>query len=536
MISNEHQRFGSADVSSLADCRRAGMFQRAEDGVFHGFFAGKPLFFSGMGGTCLIAGARTQKLTSVLAYTLCGVGYVGNLLALDPKGELAAISQNQSHTGKHTTFWNPLGVHGLPQDRINPLAHIRHDDASIITKLLQTCETALPLSGSPTGKFFERTSRKFAGGIAVVCAERDGELTFPSWVAAITLLISGGDAWLDFAYLMSISEHAIAREAEAEIAQGRASGATWFEGVLAELAQAFQVFTDPVLMKALSPPFDFSYEELLSEAERFNVYLIVPADFISQWSLVLKMHFTCARIFKGENPSGPRQLWMIDEAGLLGANPMLEQMFVFGAGIGIKPIAVFQSLKQLDEVGKNARGIILSSAAVRQFFGVRDLETARYVSAMCGDQHLSFDDERLQAQAAHRKREAALSILNGGNILESALKYRHEAAQEVQRSSIKRPLRTPDEILNTPPGKQYIFCDHIQKLIYCDRKPYFEQHWMAGRYHPNPYHPPIEKVRIKNRFFGHSWRRVLKKDPPKHLRHLRQYQTRPLSYIEGFEP
>jgi type IV secretion system protein VirD4 len=155
---------------------------------------------------------------------------------------------------------------------------------------------------------------------------------------------------------------------------------------------------------------------------------------------------------------------------------------------------------------------------------------------MCGEQHLSYDDEHQQALAAHRKRQVALSVLGGGNIMEAALNYRHEAKMQTEKSAIKRPLRTPDEVLNTPSDRQYIFSDHIPKVIYCERKPYYEQSWMAGRYHPNPYHPPAYKVRIKNKRFGHSWRRVLEKDPPKHLRHLRQYQTRPLSYIEGFEP
>lgn len=501
-----------------------------------GFMGKHPIFIPGQGGMVTIGGARTQKLASVLGYTLCGFGYQGNIIANDPKGELAAISQNQVSTNRHTVIWNPFRLHGLPHENINLLGHFRPNDPAVITKLANTCETHLPLSGSGNARFFERTSRKYAGGAATTCLELFDELTYPDWIRAINLMIQGGEDWDSFAARMRQSRFSLAREAEAEIAEGRANDGGGFRGAMGELAQATQAFSDPLLMDALSGPFDWSYEELLSQTERFNVYIIVPAEYVSLWDIVIRMHFTCAFSFKSEAPNAPEQLWIIDEAATLGTNPMLERAFSIGAGMGIKPWAVFQSLEQMNRIGKGAKDIILSSAAVRQFFGIRDLESARTVSAMCGVSSLSYDDKLQQMQAAKRKHHAALGMMNGKDFMQTALAYRHEAEQERHRAVIRRPLRTPDEILNTPAQGQYIFCDQIKKVIYCERRPYYEQHWMAGKFHPNPFYGPSDKVRIKNRWVGHSWRKVLTMDPPPRLRHLRQYRNRPVSYIEGFAP
>ncbi len=76
----------------------------------------------GDGGLLMVAGARSGKLRDILAYNLfSGICSLETILLLDPKGELAAISQNQTPDGKHCRYWNPLALHGLPQDRVNIL-------------------------------------------------------------------------------------------------------------------------------------------------------------------------------------------------------------------------------------------------------------------------------------------------------------------------------------------------------------------------------------------------------------------------------
>ena len=80
----------------------------------------------GDGDILLVAGARTGKLTDILAQNICsGVLGGATLLILDVKGELAAISQDQTPDEKYCLTWNPFGLHGLPRHRLNPFSHLK---------------------------------------------------------------------------------------------------------------------------------------------------------------------------------------------------------------------------------------------------------------------------------------------------------------------------------------------------------------------------------------------------------------------------
>ncbi len=535
MFENHLNRFGSAGFAARSDFVRAGLLSTTDDKLVLGFDDNASLSFGGQGGIITCAGPRVGKFVTSQAYTLLGIGYQGNIVMLDPKGEGACVSSNQCLTGKNIVHWNPLGLHGLMQDRINPVGHIRDNSPTVTLDMKTTMETMMPPSGAANGEYFERRGRMWAGAIGLTVTERDGELTMREWLRAVQLLIQGGDPWLEFAYLMHTSRHESVRDVEADIAANIGGEGGGVRGILGEISKAFDVFSDDVLLKAVSPPFSFSFEELLSQSARYNVHLIVPSEFLSLWAVPLRMMFASAMVFKTRAPSAPKQLWMVDEAGQLGANPMLVAMFTIGAGQNIQPWAIFQSFDQMNKLAKDARNILLSSAGALQVFGVRDIETAKFVSDYCGEETLLYHDEHKKLSAAQRKHDAALALLKGEDFLRHALTMRN-AKQQAREPSVKhRKLRTPDEVLNTPSDLQYIFCDHVDKTILCHRKRYFDQRFTAGRYLPNPLHPPMDKVQIATRR-GPQWRRIIEIDPPQKFRHLRQYQTRPLQYVEGFAP
>ena len=103
---------------------------------------------------------------------------------------------------------------------------------------------------------------------------------------------------------------------------------------------------------------------------------------------------------------------------------------------------------------------------------------------------------------------------------------------DVLSSCNKKLLRTPDEILNTPPDKAYVFADGLAHPIYADRKPYYDQRWMAGRYHPTPYPPPLDRVRVKLRF-GHGTLPVVRERVPSRFSHFPQYRDGFWSHVKG---
>ena len=120
--------------------------------------------------------------------------------------------------------------------------------------------------------------------------------------------------------------------------------------------------------------------------------------------------------------------------------------------------------------GKNEKtryGVVfqgfMGSAAFRQFFGVRDYETAQLVSSMLGQQTLEYDDKLRQAHAGQAKRQAAMSILTGGDPFSAAQNVKHNAFLETLRTKQARDLMTPDEILALPEDQQICFISKPKK-------------------------------------------------------------------------
>ena len=276
-------------------------------------------------------------------------------------------------------------------------------------------------------------------------------------------------------------------------------------------------------MASVSPPFDISLEEMTQGQQAYQSYYMVPPHYVDAWAPILKALFTSSLIYKSRHPAAPRQTWILDECAQLGAFPLVMKLFTYGAGIGIRPWAIFQSTEQMKALGKGADTIIMSSAAVRQFFGLRDLETATALSRMLGEETLSYEDEMRTVQSRHSREQALQQLMDGGDALDAYTRVIHAQHQAMTPLLRGRALMTPDEILNMPHGKQILFTDSVTAPIYADRKPYYEQRFMAGRYHPNPYHPPASKVRVKT-LFGHGWKKIVREPVPDAFAHFPQYR------------
>ena len=523
MHDNETHRFGSAAFASEADFRRVGMLTQTPDSLLVGFHGKKPLWYRGAGGLLLCAGARGGKLTTMLAYNICAGIHTPSMLILDMKGELAAISRDLTADRKHALYWNPANLHDLPQDRINPLDYIRIGSPSLISDVkVLTFNLIAPKPHSPNPYFPDR-GREFLEGIILTLVKLHGTLTFADLYRTVNLIPAGGEAWLDFAFEMREAGFEISKRIEEEIAEGANDSSGGYRGIIGEVFQALSPLSDPVLLDSVSAPFTASMEDLCGD-QAMQVYLMPPAEFIEPWAPVIKAFFVAGMIYKARKPHAPRQTWILDECAQLGAFPLVEKLFTYGAGIGIRPWAVFQSQFQMERLGKSAANIITSSAQVRMYFAIRDFETAQAVSQMLGVQTLEYDDELNQARARHARHQAMQSMLGGGDPFMAGLSVAHHKREAEMKTKQQRWLRTPDEILNTPGDKLYMFTDDLPKPAFPDRRVYFEQAFMAGRYHPNPYHSPFDRVRVRTRW-GHETRRVILEPVPKAFMGYPQYAS-----------
>lgn len=531
MLTNEFDRYGSAGVSDYRAIKKGGFFTQHANSVFVGFFNGKPLWYSGMGGLITVAGARSGKLRDFLAYNICTGICLTTLFILDLKGELAAISQNQTADGKFNIFWNPTGMHGLASMRINPVGHLTIHNPILVSDVKVVCEHLIPDSGSAQGKFFEGRAREFLEALILTLVRKNGVLTLPDLYWAINLIPGGGEEWLDFAFEMSEAGFPLSARIEEEIAQSREDQSGGFRGILGEVFRAVAPLSDPILMQSVSAPFDFDLGDPCQGKQAYQVYFMIPAEFVSAWSGVTKLMFVCAMAHKSRNPQARQQTFVLDECAQLGGFPMVTKLFTYGAGIGIRPLAVFQDLGQIKSISPGAETIIPSSAACRLFFAIRDIQSATLISRMLGSQTLQFDDEAAQARAAHAKHQATQAFLGSGDPLSAGLSYAHHKREAERKSKMHRLLRTPDEVMSTPDDKAFLYLDGLQHPVYADRTPYWTQKFMAGRFHPNPYHPPLDTVSVMTTW-GMRTRRIVREPVLRQFAHYPQYANGIWSRVE----
>jgi type IV secretion system protein VirD4 len=531
MDRNEAFPYGSADLASNREIAAAGLHSQQENSLFFGFRGKKPLFFGGMGGCLLVASARSGKLTTTLAFNACHGIAKHTLVILDLKGEIAAISQYQVPDQKYCIYWNPLGLHGLPQNRLNPVDYIRKDSPSLVSDVKVLCQNLVVATGAAQGVYFESRAQELLEGIILTLVELNGVLTLTDLYRVVNLIPGGGDEWLDFGFEMSQCQHPISRRVEEEIAASRDNSSDGFQSIMGEIYRALAPLSDPVLLQSVSPPFDFSMADLCASDRRYQLYLMPPAEFVQPWQGIIKSIFVAGMIYKSRAPQAPRQTWILDECGQLGKFPMIPKLYTYGAGIGIQPFAVFQNTSQMNELAQNGADLITSSAALLLYYAVRDLRSAETLARMLGTQTLEYDDTLRQSQATMSKSQAAQAVLMGDDPVSAALQYRHHQMAETHRSKKHRMVRTADEIIQTPSNLGYAFVDGLSHPLEFERRPYFDEAWMSGRFMPSPYYPPLDRVKVKSGWWSKTLY-VREKPVPANLRHYPQYADGTMRVLE----
>lgn len=525
---NAANRFGSSRFGTEEELEAAGHFEKHPHSIFMGFFNGRPFYYNGPAGVTVTAGARSGKLRDFLAYNILTGTCMHSLLVLDPKGEAAYISQDQTADGKFCAYWNPTGLHGLPQDRINFLSHLTIDSPTLVSDMKVLWENLIAKGKSKDSDYFIGRGREFGEAISLAIVELTGVLTFPSLYEAINLIPGGGEQWLDFAFHMSRSQFPIVRSVEAEIANSRDDVGNGFRGIVGELMRSMACLSDPLLMKSVSPPFTMDMADMVSSDQAWQVYLCPPAEFIGPWSPVLKSAFVSAMLHKSRAPSANRITLFIDECGQLvsgdnGGFPLIPRLFSYGAGVGVQPVIILQSNVQMKGLAPDAKEIIQSSAGATMMFAMRgDWESCQDCSHRLGVQTLTYDDPLAQQRAVHGRNQALQSLISGGDPLQAGFSLAQHGFEETHQTKQHRQLRTNDEIMNMPPDKAFVFLEGVAFPIESSRLSYLEQRGLV--FHPNPQYPPLDRVRLRT-FWGMRTYKVVTEPVPQRYAHYPQYRN-----------
>ncbi len=171
-----------------------------------------------------------------------------------------------------------------------------------------------------------------------------------------------------------------------------------------------------------------------------------------------------------------RILFLLDEVARLGYMQVLEQARDAGRKYGLTLLLLYQSLGQLvEQWGREGKQAWYDSTSWRLFAAVQDPDTARELSAMCGE-------HGVVATALGDNAGTSGRLLGGA----SASSGRSE-----NRSEIKRALIKPDELLQDTRADEAFVVVRGHKPLRCGRAVWFRrQEWAAlvgeNRFYPGP--------------------------------------------------
>lgn len=531
---NEQYRFGSASWANEHQIAAAGLFHASGPQI--GFWESRALTLESDAPMLTIGGAGSGKLRDLLGYVVCNT--LGQrMIALDPRGELAAISA-AAHAihGEYAYTWNPFGLHGLPMHGCNPLDLLDPRSPSFHADCKLVARALIAVTSQAEGKYFEQRAGSVVEAFLKHDATLNGWTSLPRLISIVNMVEAGRPNWPDFVESMLTSPFEDVQRTAGEMLTKQQDSPREFGSIMGEVYAGLSFLDDPALQRALAHS-DFSLSSLIDPTRAIKIFLIVPAEYLKIFAPVLRLFFAVSMIVKGRAPSAARVMMLVDEAGQLGSFDALLQSFTYGRGAGIRAWAIFQDAGQIiRNFGPAGLPGFMGSAQMRQFFGVRDYQTAQAVSNMLGSETLEFDDTRLQEAARRQKVQAMQRFMMGEDPFSAAFDAAHFARTEKLRTKQARKLMTEEEILSMPEDRQIIFISGKNlPPIYAHKYPYFMRPEMAGLYLPNPYHPPSDAVRIASRW-GTKTARVIREPVPRKFESFPQFQDGTLAYVEGYRP
>ncbi len=532
MNRNEEMRFGSARFATEGETEAAGLFN--PNGLQIGFFGERPLYYNGDAPMALFGGSGSGKHRDILGHVLSQPQHAAGMV-LDLKGELAATSIiAYAPLGLHVLTWNPSGIAGLPKVRLNPIDMLNRNSASVHADCRMLAESLIPFSGGGESRYFENRAREWVGAWLLFLAERHGRVTLVQLSDLLNMIEGDTEEWIKVLDVMMESKHANIRRAAGEILAKQSESQREFGAILGTIYGCLSILDDPMLRASLENP-QYDFADFVSEGNAY-IFLTVPAEYVSMWSPILRCFFTAVMIHKARQQGSGRITFIIDEAAQLGCFEGLKNLYTYGRGLGIRTWGVFQDIGQITaNYGPSGVQTFIGSSACRQFLGTRDYQTAHMISDMLGSETLTYIDPLLQTRARHAKVDAVMRILNGDPIT-AVWDYKRFQFEATHRPKQARKLMTPDEILTMGEDRQLILLAGINlPPIFAHKRPYYTSQSLAGRYLPNPYHPPSDFVIVQTAH-GAERRRIITEPVPPELAHLVQYSGGRWSYVDGYRP
>lgn len=411
----------------------------------------------GDGHILTIAPTRSGKGVSAVIPNL--LFYSGSMVVNDIKGENYAVTAEwRRQLGQRVLKFAPFDD---DTDFWNPFDLVEEGDEA--WEDVRTFADLLIVDRGGQEEFWNNEARSFVSGVMLYMVSELPEEERTMWQLRHFLTLDSVDLELFLREKMLESESVQVQRAATTYLQADQKVQA---GILSTINSHMSIWDSPRLQKMMAKN---SYRLPRMLLEPMTVYFSIPPGKLESYAPVVRLFMgSLIKHFSGyDGRLDQSVLFMLDEFPALGRMKVLEEGVTYMAGYGINFWMFAQDLKQLAAVYGDRADSIISNCVVKQFFGAADIETAKFISLMCGE---------TTSPSISYSNENGLSVNNGS----------------VTVSSGARPLMTPNEVMNLPENSQLLFY-RGQQVVTAVKFNYLEDDLFRDKdrspiFAPNPFH------------------------------------------------
>lgn len=371
---------GDARWASQNDIRKAGL--NSSKGIILGKYRGRYLYSDTNTHVMCVAPTRSGKGIGVVIPNL--LSWEDSVVCFDIKQENFEKTAGFRKSHGHEVFlWAPMSK-DRKSHRFNPFNEISDDPITRISDLQRIATILIKDYASHDSNMWILEARSLFVGLSLYVLDNED---MPSTIGSVYRLLGTEQELGDIIRHIVKAHKELDPESIGMLMNFANKAAKERSGVKSSLSQALGLWKTPEI-DAVTSTSDFSLKDL--KKKRMAVYIGVATGDIPTVAPLLNLFFEqlmTTLTMKLPDASEPRKvLILLDEFHMLGRMETVANVFTLAGGYNCRVLAVVQGLGWIDDVyGKQKRDGILSVCAHRIFFAANDLETARYVSEMCGE-------------------------------------------------------------------------------------------------------------------------------------------------------
>jgi type IV secretion system protein VirD4 len=466
------QTRGSARFGTSDDLKKARYFRSG--GIRIGFSPDgkKRLFFNTAGHLLVVAGARTGKAVTLLVETILSLPKNYSLCVFDPKAELCAICAHWRQRSGDLFVLNPFGILlnamvGLKQACFNPMSSLDPSLLSFHADCDKLADAICWEEGYLGDGHFVVSARLLLSGVIAALAKY-GAAADKNLVAVRTVITgANGKSVFEFCReCMALPDPYIRQKLGRFAAIGAELNKELQSIVSTADSQTGFVGNDAIAASLKGSDFRFAD---LRRKPGTTVFVCLPLDKLDvskKYFRILAASGVSDILSDGLRGKGAQVLCVLDEIAQIGPLKVLADAWGMAAGAaGLQLMAVYQDISQLKNQFKGTWQTMVANSGAAMYFGIRDPETAEFVSKQCGI-----------SEVLSHSRSVTIDNRSGEPIVNDST------------APASRPLLHPDEVrFGLGDDEMLLFCDGVPGVVRAKRKRYFKIHNLRGKYRDNPY-------------------------------------------------